>query len=151
MTDEAEVARAATRWALDRLGDRSYGLRCLAFVEDAVERPNAIEIFGGSSARESAELYGPLPIEPDVAVAAGSFVFYACEGPVDDAWRDWGHVGVALGDGRVVHAWDEVRVDVAEAVETLSPRAGWSQPRLLGWVPLSRVLEGHRSRRVTDG
>ena len=151
MTDEAAVAHAATRWALDHLGDRSYALRCLAFVEDAVERANQVEVFGGSSARESAELYGPLPLEPGVPVAAGSFVFYACEGPLEDTWRDWGHVGMALGDGRVVHAWDEVRIDAAEDVEILPPRVGWTQPRLLGWVPLSRVLQGHRPRRWPDG
>jgi cell wall-associated NlpC family hydrolase len=150
MTDEVAAARAATRWALDRLGDRSYGDRCLAFVEDAIERANGIEIFGGSSARESAEQYGPRPL-PEQPVVAGSLVFYACEGPVDGVWRDWGHVGMALGDGRVVHAWDEVRIDRAEDVETLRPRTGWSRPRLVGWVPLSRVLDGHRSRAWGDG
>jgi len=151
MTDEAAVARAATGWAMGRIGDRTYALRCLAFVEDAIERANGIEIFGGSSAQESAEMYGTQPLVSGTPPRAGSLVFYACEGSADGRWRDWGHVGIALGDGRVVHAWDEVRVDPAEDVETLLPRAGWSQPRLLGWVPLSRVLEGHRPRSWADG
>lgn len=30
---------------------------CLAFVEDALERSNDIEIFGGDTAKESADLY----------------------------------------------------------------------------------------------
>jgi len=30
---------------------------CLAFVEDALERSNEIEIFGGDTAKESADLY----------------------------------------------------------------------------------------------
>jgi len=151
MTDEATFATTATRWALERIGDRAYAGRCLSFVEDAIERPNEVEVFGGSSARESAEQYGPGPYRPDAPPPAGSLVFYACEGPADGAWRDWGHVGMALGDGRVVHAWDEVRVDDATEVEALPPRAGWTPARLLGWVPLSRVLEGHRPRRGTDG
>jgi hypothetical protein len=151
MTDEAAVASAATRWALERLGDRMYAGRCLAFVEDAIERPNGIEIFGGSSARESAEQYGPAPVGSDATPPVGSLVFYASEGPAEGAWRDWGHVGLALGDGRVVHAWDVVRVDGVTDVESLSPREGWTSARLLGWVPLSRVLEGHRPRRWSDG
>jgi cell wall-associated NlpC family hydrolase len=150
MIDEAIVANVATRWALERIGDRSYAGRCLAFIEDAIERPNGIEVFGGSTARESAEQYGPGPYRPDAPPPSGSLVFYACEGPADGAWRDWGHVGLALGDGRVVHAWDEVRVDEAAAIEGLRPRAGWTPARLLGWVPISRVLVGHRPRRWDD-
>jgi hypothetical protein len=151
MTDEAAVADAATRWALERIGDRSYAGRCLAFVEDAIERPNDIEVFGGSTARESAEQYGPAPYRPEAPPPAGSLVFYACEGPADGAWRDWGHVGMALPDGRLVHAWNVVRVDDISAIEALPPRPEWTEARLLGWVPLSRVLEGHRARRWTDG
>jgi cell wall-associated NlpC family hydrolase len=152
MTDgTAAIASAATRWALARVGDRSYTGRCLAFVEDAIERPNEIEVFGGSSARESAELYELAPLPPDTPPPAGSLVFYACEGPADGAWRDWGHVGISLGDGRIVHAWDEVRVDGETDVEQLPPRAGWTAPTLIGWVPLSRVLVGHRPRQWIDG
>jgi cell wall-associated NlpC family hydrolase len=151
MTDEAAVASAATRWALERIGDRSYTGRCLSFVEDAIERANDLEISGGSSARESAEQYGPATYLHDAPPPPGSLVFYACEGPADGGWRDWGHVGMALGDGRVIHAWDAVRVDDAAEVETLPARAGWTSAQLIGWVPLSRVLEGHRPRRWTDG
>ena len=151
MTDESAMARAATRWAVDRTGDRSYAGRCLAFVEDAIERANDIEIFGGSTAHESAERYSPDPYAADVPPPAGSLVFYACEGPSDGAWRDWGHVGIALGDGRVAHAWDEVRVDEATHVEALSPVPGWTPARLIGWVPLARVLEGHRPHDWVDG
>jgi cell wall-associated NlpC family hydrolase len=151
VTDEAAIARAATRWALDRTGDRSYVGRCLAFVEDAIERANGIEIFGGSTARESAEQYGVGPYRADAPPHAGSLVFYACEGPADGAWRDWGHVGMALGDGLVVHAWDEVRVDEATSIETLPPAAGWTSAQLIGWVSMARVLEGHQPRRWGDG
>ena len=84
MTDETAIATAATRWAVERLGDSAYAARCLSFVEDAIERSNGIEIFG------------------------------------------------------------------ARDVEALRPRARWTMPRLLGWFPLSRVLQGHRPRRWGD-
>ncbi|MEV5615168.1 MULTISPECIES: hypothetical protein [Streptomyces] len=44
----------AIAWARQHLGTESYASRCLAFVEDAYERPNELELFGGDCA---AELY----------------------------------------------------------------------------------------------
>jgi len=149
--DQAAATAAAVAWALARVGDTGYALRCLAFVEDAYERANEIEVFGGASATESAALYGLSSYSGNEPPPAGSLVFYACGGPVDGTWRDWGHVGLALGDGRVVHAWDAVRVDAAAAVEELEPAAGWTRPRLVGWASVERVLEGHRARRWPVG
>ena len=136
----------AVAWALGRVGERTYPLRCLAFVEDAYERPNEIEIFGGDSAAESAERYATAPYDPLTPPPAGAFVFYACGGPVDGTHREWGHVGLALGDGRVVHAWDEVRVDDARDVQDLRPVDGWTPARLIGWAAPTRILDGHRPR-----
>jgi hypothetical protein len=146
-----ELASAAIDWALRHLGGRGYALRCLAFVEDAYERANGIEVFGGASAAESAALYGICPYALDDPPPAGALVFYACGGSLDGTWRDWGHVGLALGDCRVVHAWDVVRVDNAAAVEGLEPAAGWTRPRLIGWASVERVIAGHRPRRWPVG
>jgi cell wall-associated NlpC family hydrolase len=142
----AELARNAVGWALAHLGDRAYALRCLAFVEDAYERSNRIELFGGSSAAESAAAYGTKPYDPQAPPPRGAFVFYACSGPADGRTVAWGHVGLALGEGRVIHAWDRVRIDDARAVPNLTPRAGWTPPTLLGWTPPSRLLRGHQLR-----
>ena len=142
---EAIVA-AAIDWALARIGDQSYSLRCLAFVEDAYERPNAIELIGGASAAESAVLLGAADPLGAVRAAPGSLIFYGAAGPIQGEMGEWGHVGLALGDGSLVHAWDEVRVDRVEDVERLTPAAGWSAPRLQGWVAPERVLVGHRLR-----
>lgn len=38
---------SAICWAKERLGSQEYPLRCLAFVEDAYERSNGIEMWGG--------------------------------------------------------------------------------------------------------
>lgn len=115
-------------------------------MEDAYERANQIEIFGGSSAAESADQYGTRRYDRAAPPPPGAFVFYACSGPLGGVRRPWGHVGLALGDGRVVHAWDLVRVDGAEAVGDLPPAEGWDPAQLIGWTPVDRVLEGHRPR-----
>jgi cell wall-associated NlpC family hydrolase len=134
----------ALQWAMEQLGSGAYRFLCLAFVEDAYEKGNGIEIFGGSTATESAEEYGvqaqpPLP-------PAGAFAFYSCSGPIEGVVKDWGHVGLSCGDGQVIHAWDRVRVDDYLAIERLRGAPGWTAPRYIGWVPVARFMQGHRRR-----
>lgn len=69
---------SAISWAKERLGLQEYPLRCLAFVEDAYERSNGIEMWGGSDARESAGLYDAH--KNTGAPPAGAFVFMLAQG-----------------------------------------------------------------------
>jgi cell wall-associated NlpC family hydrolase len=133
----------AVDWAMDRLGSPDYATRCLAFVEDAYERANDVEIFGGDHAAESAEQYGARAGlgEPPL----GAFVFYDTTGTLGGERRNWGHVGLCVGAGQVVHAWDEVRVDHYLDVERLESAPGWEAPSYAGWAPVERVFEGHTS------
>jgi len=136
------VSDCPKSWALGKLGSTDYLLRCLAFVEDAYERANNIEVFGGDSAAESAEQYGTV-LEPELA-PRGALVFYDCFGTIHGEYRNWGHVGISLGDGNVIHSWQEVRVDQFMAVEKLRPAEGWTAPRYISWTPVERFLAGHR-------
>ncbi|GAA1823192.1 NlpC/P60 family protein [Agromyces salentinus] len=142
--DTVAIAGNAIHWARQHLGSSAYSTRCLAFVEDAIERGNGIEIFGGDDAAESARLYdaGRTSGEP----GPGDLVFYESVGELFGSRRDWGHVGLGLGGGEVIHAWDEVRIDDYRSLGALAPAAGWEPLRLLGRVPLARVLEGSRVR-----
>jgi cell wall-associated NlpC family hydrolase len=134
--DDPRIGRAIA-WALDHLGSPNYDLRCLSFVEDAYEKANAIEVFGGSSAKESAELYGAADSEGEPP--PGAFVFFDTHGVVDGVDRDWGHVGLAIGDGRMVSAWEVVRVDRIADFPTVES-GSWSQPVYVGFAPPERVL-----------
>ena len=136
----------ALEWAVARRGNASYAGRCLAFVEDAFERPNQIEVFGEATAAEAAAALELTPYESAHPPAAGSLVFFACGGPLNGVDREWGHVGLALGDGRVVHAWNEFRVDDALESPRLRPAPGWSAARLIGWASAGQLLRGHRPR-----
>ena len=64
--------------------------------------------------------------------------------------QNWGHVGLGIGDGQVVHAWDRVRVDHYLAVPDLVGPPGWAPSRWVGWVPVERVLEGSRPHDWTS-
>ena len=125
------------RWAESKLGSTAYAGWCLAFIEDALEKPNGIEIFGGDSAKESASLYADAMQQGEPE--RGAFVFYDCLCPGENGPVNWGHCGVSLGDGRVIHAWDKVRIDDYLAIEKLTALTG-DHPKYLGWVPLQRVL-----------
>ncbi len=92
----------AIRWAQEHLGVADYAGRCLAFVEDAYEKGNYVEIFGGSSAKESADEYKAERYKGEPP--AGAFVFYDCFGQLSGEYKNWGHVGLHIGEGQVIHA-----------------------------------------------
>ncbi|MGC9349984.1 MAG: hypothetical protein ACP5JG_17730 [Anaerolineae bacterium] len=134
------MARNARDWALLQLGSVAYPYLCLAFVEDAYEIANGIEIFGGSTAKESADLYG---VRQDRDPPLGSFVFYDCIGTLNGERKNWGHVGLAIGGGLVIHAWKEIRVDPYLAVEDLPAGDDWEQPEYIGYAPPEVILKDH--------
>jgi hypothetical protein len=134
----------AIRWAKGHLGSTDYPFLCLAFVEDAYEESNHVEIFGGSSAKESADEYGAAQNIDEPPIDA--FVFYDCSGRIKDEYKNWGHVGLSIGDGNVIHAWDKVRVDDYLDVQNLSPAPGWTRPQFIGWTPIERIFVGYRKK-----
>jgi cell wall-associated NlpC family hydrolase len=130
----------AVDWALSQVGSTAYATKCLGFVEDAYEVSNDIWLDGYASAKEEADAFGVTHCDGDPP--RGAFVFYDCWGTLRGTYRNWGHVGLSLGDGRIVHAWDQVRVNTVRDVEELSAGSGWTAPRYIGWAPVSRILEG---------
>ncbi len=134
----------AIEWAKNHLNSREYCYHCLAFVEDALERSNDIEIFGGDTAKESADLYEAYK-HRDIP-PKGTFVFYDCSGVINDEYKNWGHVGLSMGNGEVIHAWDKVRVDNYLDIEKLVAAPGWEKPKFIGWVPLEQIMLGFQRK-----
>ncbi|WP_086733785.1 hypothetical protein [Streptomyces glaucescens] len=75
-----------------------------------------------------------------------AFVFYDTTGTLFGRRRNWGHVGLSLGDGRVVHAWDRVRIDPYVEIQSLTGPPGWDSPAFAGWTPVQRILQGCRPK-----
>jgi hypothetical protein len=126
------------RFAEIKLDSTEYAGWCLAFIEDALEISNNIEIYGGDSAKESCEMNKDA-LRLGVP-ERGAFVFYdcICQGP--DGPVNWGHCGISLGDRRIIHAWDTVRSDDYGEIETMTALSG-EHPRYIGRVPIERVLK----------
>ena len=125
-------------WAEDKLGSREYAGWCLSFIEDSLEKSNVIEIFGGDTAKESAFLYadGMRQGIPE----RGAFAFYDCICQSPDGPVNWGHCGISLGDSRIIHAWDTVRIDDYREIKAMTALSG-DHPKYIGWVPVERVLK----------
>lgn len=124
-------------WAKERLGNPDYAGWCLSFIEAALEISNDIEIFGGDSAKGSCEFYSDA-LHTGIP-EKGAFVFYDCLCPSESGLVNWGHCGIVLDGGKLIHAWDKVRIDDYLEIEKLTSLCG-DHPKYLGWVPLSRVL-----------
>lgn len=145
MTNELVLAENAIAWAKTYLGSKDYQYMCLGFIEDALERSNNIEVFGGDSAKESAIIYA---VHDNSGLPPkGSFVFYDCDGIVDNKHVDWGQCGLSLGNGEVIHAWDVVRIDHYLDVERLPGAPSWSQPQYIGRAPLDQILVGSQKKK----
>lgn len=140
--DYTTYTEQAIRWAQGQLGAKKYALLCLGFVEDAIELANGIVLDGYPFAKEAADQYGA--VDDGALPPRGSLVFYDCWGSIEGKTQNWGHVGLSLGDGRVIHAWDVVREDDYLAVQELEGGAGWTRPVYIGWAPLEATLKGMR-------
>lgn len=140
-----EYVENAVEWAKSYIGVEEYKYQCLGFVEDCYEKSNNVEIFGGDTAKESADLY-EAEKNKKTSPTIGSFVFYDCSGDINGIDKNWGHVGICIGDEKVVHTWDTIRENNYLDVQNLKPGPGWSQPRYIGWVPVERIFQGFRKK-----
>ncbi|WP_282943003.1 hypothetical protein [Paenibacillus sp. RC67] len=64
---------------------------------------------------------------------------------VEGEVKNWGHVALSLENGDAIHAWDRVRIDNYLEIESLKPAPGWTQPKVIGWAPVERILAGIRN------
>jgi aminoglycoside 3-N-acetyltransferase len=141
-----QVIEGALNWAMGQLGEAKYAGLCYAFCEDAYELGGEIILDGqGRTAREAADAYlarmATAGLSCEGSPPRGSYVFYDWLGTISGETHNWGHIGLALGDGRILHAWNVVRVDDLHTVEKLvSPVGG--QPVYIGWAPPEIFLQG---------
>jgi len=130
----------AKNWAKSKLGSEEYAYKCYAFLEDAYELGNRIILDGqGCTAKEAADAYDAQSQKGSPPV--GAYVCYDCIGEIDGEARNWGHIGLSLGDDQVIHAWKIIRIDHYKDIQLLEA-PGWTKPKYIGWVPVEKILRG---------
>ena len=143
--DLERITENALDWAMKYLGKKDYAFKCLGFVNHALGYSNGIEISVTSYAKEAADIYkannstGTPP--------KGSFVFYDCSGTIKGVSKNWGHVGLALEDGKDIHTWDVIRINDYKEIEILKNAPGWTTPKYIGWVSIERILKSKTDNR----
>jgi len=160
----------AIRWAVSQEGKTKWCGYCLRFVADAYrgKLPK-----GWDSPEDAKENLGTsfYPASKNYNPPRGALIFFSAYGKYCDApyecidLADYGHIGIYLGDGKVVHAFGSVKVqDVAEIVR-LSGRdskknqfgigsyVGWAYPprEWLEGTDQSVVLPAPQLREPEDG
>lgn len=113
--------RGALEWALRQQGRRDYDFWCLKFVAHAFGANAA----GYGTAQQAANALRPRDRGlPASAAPPGALLFFHYRG------RDgvnYGHVGISLGDGRMVHAVSTVRIERVDGVRHWrSTYLGWA-------------------------
>lgn len=86
---------------MDKLGSTDYAYNCYAFVEDAYELGNNIWLDDpGCMAKEAADAYKAQGYEG--VPPRGTYVGYDCWGAFKGEHRNWGHIGLSIGKGKVI-------------------------------------------------
>jgi len=100
---------------------------CLAFVQDAYQYGASAKIQRYEYAEQAADALGA---EENKGIPPpGAFVFYNWYGTIDGEYKNWGHVGLSLGDGQMVHAW--TTGPVVASYDTIGLEyIGWAWPPL---------------------
>lgn len=113
----------ALKWALERAGSKDYALWCLRFVANAYNAQKS----GFRTAQEAAERLGLRNSGGSAASApAGALLFFRYIG-ADGA--NYGHVGLSLGNGRMISALTTVKIETIDQVKYWRENyLGWAFP-----------------------
>ena len=122
-------AEAAISWAMDKAGRREWSNYCLRFVANAFRQRSPEPEGEWDSAWDAVngdEDFDLVLQDSDNWRSAprGALIFF---GQTDDN-KD-GHVGIYLGDGRIIHAYGIVKTNTISETESL-PKVG----HYIGWV-----------------
>ncbi|MFT4035329.1 MAG: NlpC/P60 family protein [Patulibacter sp.] len=119
----SERAARALQWALRQVGRTDYALWCLRFVANAYNADQA-GYPTAQSAADALDLHnrGGSP----KSAPAGSLVFFHVAGA---SGASYGHVGLSLGDGRMISAQDTVKIERIRDVPLWRTNyLGWAWP-----------------------
>ena len=120
---------AAVNWALSKQGVTSYDYWCLKFSLDAYRIGANVPKTSADFARLWWDQRPTAQHRGDFNAPKGALVFWSAWLTLDGIYRDWGHVAISLGDGRVVTTYGP---DGVRGVHIMNINVG--SGRYLGWI-----------------
>ncbi len=119
--------KPAINWAQSQVGSHSYDYWCAAFCFDAYAKGAGTSITRSATAKAAADTTNAAAnrsSEPP----AGTFVFFDWWGTVDGVYANYGHMGISLGNGKIIHAFGSRGVVITDRNIGMT-YIGWSAPR----------------------
>ena len=154
---EDERIGQAIAWAEDAIEVKpTYNKRCLKFVQDAYDEETGAntDIDRSGYAKEAAEKLNAAENNEGLP-PKGTFVFYDWYGEVDGVYDHWGHVGLSIGNGEIIHNFGTSikKQDYKSLDQTTLPYIGWAYPPLTPPInrryPLSGNMYGSDEKDIT--
>lgn len=121
-------SEAAIDWALEKVGNREWSNYCLRFVANAFRQQGPEPEGEWHSAWEASQNLA-LCEQDHIGAPRGALIFFG-----QTEKNQNGHVGIYLGNGKLLHAYGSVRIDDLDEVKTLEngyligPYIGWAYP-----------------------
>lgn len=121
---------AAIKWATDNVNNTKYKNKCLAFVKAAYSNAglsiNRTDFYDSTVGDQTAKKAGEVLVtNTDKKPPRGALVFW--EG-FDTYGNNVGHVGISLGNGRVVHQWGK-----NHTIDEITKYANLTNKSYMGW------------------
>lgn len=128
--DFGSWAEAAISWAQQRIGSEKWWNYCLRFVANAFMREED-KPAGWNSPLDAARDYAHFDRQDQMPYGwrlapRGAIIFFDKNGP-----NPYGHVGIYLGNGSIIHAYGIVKVSTIEEAlgkPDIGQYLGWSYP-----------------------
>jgi len=124
--DEIEEA---INWAKNHLGTYEYNLYCLRFVLNSYTKGANISVQRYNYAFLSAKETNARS-NINKKIPRGAFIYFNWWGEINGIYRNWGHVGLALNDTEMIHAYGSVRKDLIEFSNDYE-YIGWAWPNII--------------------
>lgn len=138
---EDQRIEEAIKWAESEIEVKTYNynLECLKFVEDAFKMSAGSRLSYAKNAANKLNAESNKGLPP-----RGAFVFYDWDGKVGGVYKNWGHVGLSLGNGEIIHnsGTSILKQDYRSLDSKKFPYIGWAYPPLSPPINRRFVLSG---------
>ena len=115
----------AIAWAEKMIGAGGYAYDCQKFVGDAY-RETGTSPATYTCAKAAADALDAK--DSSGAPPRGAYVFYDWSGTLNGVYKNWGHVGLSVGDGKIIHASETNPVKKSQYDKIGLTYIGWAYP-----------------------
>jgi len=117
----------AIAWAEKMIGDTSYAYECQIFVGDTYRETGTSPATytcakAAADALDAKDSSGTPP--------RGAYVFYDWSGTLNRVYKNWGHVGLSVGNGKIIHASETNPVEKSQYDKIGLTYIGWAYPSI---------------------